>query len=116
MAVSHNLPIIPTTDSHYLRKEDAEIHRVYLNSQEGEREVDDFYATEDEKALLKKLFAENKMDLNAVHSGVHTSWASSEQLVREMYFGCREVKERYGISPECVFYVDNQCVTLSHRK
>ena len=40
-----NLPIIPTTDSHYLRKEDAEIHRVYLNSQEGEREVDDFYAT-----------------------------------------------------------------------
>lgn len=45
MAVSHNLPIIPTTDSHYLRKEDAEIHRVYLNSQEGEREVDDFYAT-----------------------------------------------------------------------
>lgn len=41
----HSLPIIPTTDSHYLRKEDAEIHRVYLNSQEGEREVDDFYAT-----------------------------------------------------------------------
>mgnify|MGYP003289622655 CR=1 FL=1 len=39
------LPIIPTTDSHYLRKEDAGIHRVYLNSQEGEREVDDFYAT-----------------------------------------------------------------------
>lgn len=39
------LPIIPTTDSHYLRKEDAEIHRVYLNSQEGDREVDDFYAT-----------------------------------------------------------------------
>ena len=40
-----SVPIIPTTDSHYLRKEDAEIHRVYLNSQEGEREVDDFYAT-----------------------------------------------------------------------
>lgn len=40
-----DLPIIPTTDSHYLRKEDAEIHRVYLNSQDGEREVDDFYAT-----------------------------------------------------------------------
>lgn len=40
-----DLLIIPTTDSHYLRKEDAEIHRVYLNSQEGEREVDDFYAT-----------------------------------------------------------------------
>jgi len=53
-----NLPIIPTTDSHYLRKEDAEIHRVYLNSQEGEREVDDFYATAylmDEKELRSYL-------------------------------------------------------------
>lgn len=41
----HNLKIIPTTDSHYLRKEDAFIHKVYLQSQEGDREVDDFYAT-----------------------------------------------------------------------
>lgn len=39
------IPIIPTTDSHYLRKEDAFIHKVYLQSQEGDREVDDFYAT-----------------------------------------------------------------------
>ena len=39
------VPIIPTTDSHYLRKEDAFIHKVYLQSQEGDREVDDFYAT-----------------------------------------------------------------------
>lgn len=37
--------IIPTTDSHYLSKEDAIIHKVYLQSQEGDREVDDFYAT-----------------------------------------------------------------------
>lgn len=37
--------IIATTDSHYLRKEDAVIHKVYLNSQDGDREVDDFYAT-----------------------------------------------------------------------
>lgn len=41
----HNLKIIPTTDSHYLRKENAFIHKVYLQSQEGDREVDDFYAT-----------------------------------------------------------------------
>ena len=37
--------IIPTTDSHYLCKEDAYIHSIYLKSQEGDREVDDFYAT-----------------------------------------------------------------------
>ena len=66
----------------------------------------DFYATDAEKALLKKLMHEKKIDLNAVHSGVHTSWANSEHLVREMYFGCREAKEKYGISPKCAFYVD----------
>lgn len=37
--------IIPTTDTHYINKEDAVYHKVYLQSQEGDREVDDFYAT-----------------------------------------------------------------------
>ena len=36
---------IITTDSHYLKKEDASIHKAYLNSQDGDREVDSFYAT-----------------------------------------------------------------------
>ena len=40
-----NIPFIITTDSHYLTKEDRSIHKAYLNSQNGEREVDDFYAT-----------------------------------------------------------------------
>lgn len=41
----HKIPIIPTTDTHYIKKEDAIYHKVYLQSQEGDREVDDFYAT-----------------------------------------------------------------------
>ena len=40
-----NIPFIITTDSHYLTKEDRPIHKAYLNSQNGEREIDDFYAT-----------------------------------------------------------------------
>ena len=36
---------IITTDSHYLKKEDAKIHKAYLNAQNGDREVDSFYAT-----------------------------------------------------------------------
>lgn len=40
-----NIPFIITTDSHYLKKEDRIIHKAYLNAQNGEREVDDFYAT-----------------------------------------------------------------------
>lgn len=40
-----DIPYIITTDSHYLRKEDRKIHKAYLNAQNGDREVDDFYAT-----------------------------------------------------------------------
>lgn len=39
------IPYIITTDSHYLKKEDAPIHKAFLNSQDGDREVDAFYAT-----------------------------------------------------------------------
>ena len=42
---STNVPVIPSTDTHYLRKEDAIIHKVFLQSQDGDREVDDFYST-----------------------------------------------------------------------
>ena len=40
-----NIPYIITTDSHYLRPEDAFIHESFLNAQDGEREVKSFYAT-----------------------------------------------------------------------
>lgn len=39
------IPYIITTDSHYLKKDDRLIHKAYLNAQNGDREVDDFYAT-----------------------------------------------------------------------
>lgn len=38
-----DIKCIITTDSHYLKAEDREIHKAYLNSKEGDREVDDFY-------------------------------------------------------------------------
>ena len=66
----------------------------------------DSYATEQEKAELKTLISQKKIDVNAVHSGVHTSWANSEELVRGMYFSCHEAKEKYGISPKCALFVD----------
>ena len=40
-----DIPYIITTDSHYLHKEDRVIHKAYLNAQNGDREVDSFYAT-----------------------------------------------------------------------
>lgn len=39
------IPYIITTDSHYLRPEDAFIHETFLNAQDGEREVKSFYET-----------------------------------------------------------------------
>jgi DNA polymerase-3 subunit alpha len=40
-----NIPYIITCDSHYLKEEDRKIHKAYLNSQNGDREIDAFYAT-----------------------------------------------------------------------
>lgn len=45
LANEWHFPYIITTDSHYLTKEDRLIHKAYLNAQNGDREVDDFYAT-----------------------------------------------------------------------
>lgn len=39
------IPYIITTDSHYLKREDRVVHKAYLNAQNGDREVDDFYAS-----------------------------------------------------------------------
>ena len=38
-------PYIITTDAHYEKKEDRKVHEAFLNSQEADREVGDFYAT-----------------------------------------------------------------------
>ena len=43
-AKTNNLKITVTTDSHYLHQEDREVHKAFLNSGDGDRETDDFYA------------------------------------------------------------------------
>lgn len=40
-----DIKYIITTDSHYLKKKDRITHKAYLNAQNGDREVDEFYAT-----------------------------------------------------------------------
>lgn len=39
----YDLKMIPGTDSHYLRKDLRLAHKTYLNSKDGDREVDEFY-------------------------------------------------------------------------
>ena len=44
-AKKHGIKITVTTDSHYLSAEDRNIHKAFLNANDGEREVDAFYSS-----------------------------------------------------------------------
>lgn len=44
IAKAFSLPMCITSDAHYLTKEDAPIHKAFLNSKQGDREVDEFYS------------------------------------------------------------------------
>lgn len=70
-----DIPYIITTDSHYLKKEDASIHEAYLNAQDGDREVRSFYATtymmsteELESYMLKSLSLE---EIHIAYQNIH---------------------------------------------
>ena len=43
IARAYNIPIVVGTDAHFMTEADRPIHKAYLNSKDGEREVDDFY-------------------------------------------------------------------------
>ena len=38
-------PVVISLDAHYLKKEDINIHKAFLNAQDGDRETESFYAT-----------------------------------------------------------------------
>ena len=73
-----NIPYIISTDSHYLRKEDASIHKAYLNSQDGDREIDSFYAT---TYLMSTQELESHLDL-------------SQEELEEEYKKIRQIKSQ----------------------
>ena len=43
IASATNIKLVVGTDAHYLTKKDRFVHKAYLNSKDGDREVDDFY-------------------------------------------------------------------------
>jgi len=89
IANAYNVPMVVGTDAHYLTLQDREIHKAYLNSKEGEREVDDFYEfarlmdAEECKDLLVKSF-DNDMIIdqifsNTLHLKDKIEWYSLER-------------------------------------
>ena len=54
----YNIKMVIGSDAHYLKKEDRFVHKAYLNSKGGEREVDDFYEyayLQTEEDIIKNL-------------------------------------------------------------
>ena len=43
IADAFNIPLVIGTDAHYLTKNERFVHKAYLNSKDGDREVDSFY-------------------------------------------------------------------------
>lgn len=76
----HGVKIIPSTDSHFTQKKDAWIHKVYLQSQDGEREVDDFYRT-------AYLMSPEKLRK-------HLEWNFSDEQIDQMFTWSQEIGER----------------------
>ncbi|MBQ8207079.1 MAG: PHP domain-containing protein, partial [Bacilli bacterium] len=60
MASVFDIKMVIGSDAHYLTKEDRYVHKAYLNSKGGEREVDAFYEfsyLQDEEEIFKNLLA-----------------------------------------------------------
>ena len=68
IAKCFDIKMVVGTDAHYLTKEDRPIHKAYLNSKEGDREVDAFYEftylmdSEEVDELLKPCFPDGVVD------------------------------------------------------
>ena len=87
-----NVPVVFSTDSHYLSENDRDIHRAYLNSKQAEREVDDFYYTaymmekERVKEYLMLDFSEEEFDemvdnLEGIRKGIsHYSLFKEQEI------------------------------------
>ena len=73
IAKAFNLKMVIGSDAHYLKKEDRYVHKAYLNSKGGEREVDAFY----EYAYLQ--------DENDIKENIAPSFLDYNELIKNSY-------------------------------
>ena len=73
VAAAFNCKMVLGSDAHYLKKEDRYVHKAYLNSRGGEREVDAFY----EYAYLQ--------DENDIKENITPSELDYDELVNNSY-------------------------------
>ena len=81
IAKAFELKMVIGSDAHYLKKEDRYVHKAYLNSKGGEREVDEFY----EYAYLQ--------DNEEIKNNLYASQFSNE-FIEEMFNNSYEIYEK----------------------
>ena len=65
-----------------------------------------YFATPEEKALLDRYVKERRIELCALPSGVHTSWADGEQLIRSLHDATVDAAEEFGVEPKTAIFAD----------
>ena len=81
IAKAFGLKMVVGSDAHYLKKEDRYVHKAYLNSKGGEREVDEFY----EYAYLQ--------DNEEIKNNLYAS-QFSDDFIEEMFNNSYEIYEK----------------------
>lgn len=118
IAKAMNKKIIVTTDAHYLKEEDREVHKAFLNSKEAEREVDSFYkyaylqTTEEIIANLEGTgldYYELEKNTNEIYDKIETYTLHRNQKIPEV-----EVPIYPKESKESHFYNVNKYPTLDY--
>jgi len=72
-ATHYGLKTIVTTDAHFLRPEDAKIHGAYLNSKDGDREVESFYAScflQTEEEMIERLIVDDNLTIEQIDEAI----------------------------------------------
>ncbi|MCF8001677.1 MAG: PHP domain-containing protein [Halanaerobiales bacterium] len=96
---SRGIKNIITTDSHYLSKEDRDIHRAFLHSQEGDREVDAFYkftymmSEAEIKNYMENDFSESELDEMLSNTNIIADKCSNIDLFQEVDITKIEVED-----------------------
>lgn len=105
IAESRNIKTIITTDSHYLSKEDRDIHKAFLQSQEGDREVDAFYAftymmsVEEIYELLKGHMTQKEINTSLNNTNIIKNSCNNIDLYQEVDITKIEISD-FKFAPE----------------
>lgn len=120
LSKAYNIPLVFSTDSHYLKSSDRYFHECFLNSKDGDREVQDFYKTtylltfDEIKEYLSVNFTDNEIEqmrLNTNAIGEKCEYYSlyKPQKVPTCKFDLSTVKEFKTIGYEYIDKLLNSC-------